>query len=506
MPAFRSILIIAASLALAGCVTAANDTADLAALRPIAQVDERFQSYNIEMVEVTGGRFWAPYGGPAGEQFRQRAPLDLANPRLRQLAAALGPAYIRVSGSWANTTYLPAEGELHETPPPGFRQVLTRAQWRGLVDFARAVDAPIVTSFAAGEGARDALGGWSPVQAQRLLDLTREAGGTLYAAEMLNEPGLIAQGGLPAGYSSEAFARDHAMFTAWARSQAPGMILLGPGNLGEETISPRMRAMLLPPGGELSTADLLARTGASLDAVSWHFYGGSSPRCGGGTGADGREAALGDAWLDLTLREYDAVAGLRDLHAPGKPLWLTETAQAACGGSPWAASFADSFRYLNQLGLLAQRGVRAVMHNTLAASDYGLIDGDTLEPRANYWAAVLWGRLMGPQVLAPPPAPAGLRIYAHCLRGVDGGVALLAINPGGTVLALPVTQAGEGWVMQAADLDAGPITVNGRRPVLAANGLLAGMDGAALAGSFAIPPQAIAFAALPQAGNPACRG
>ena len=33
----------------------------------VGTVDERYQSYNIEMLEVTGGRFWAPYkqGGDA---------------------------------------------------------------------------------------------------------------------------------------------------------------------------------------------------------------------------------------------------------------------------------------------------------------------------------------------------------------------------------------------------------------------------------------------------------
>ncbi|MCX7283594.1 MAG: hypothetical protein NTX28_06040, partial [Novosphingobium sp.] len=61
----------------------------------IAQVDERFQSYNVEMVEVTGGRFWAPYGGPADEQYRQRPPENLADKRLRALTKHLGPAYMR---------------------------------------------------------------------------------------------------------------------------------------------------------------------------------------------------------------------------------------------------------------------------------------------------------------------------------------------------------------------------------------------------------------------------
>src|ERR1700733_15487525 len=34
---------------------------DAASMRRIGTVDERFQSYNIEMVEVIGGRFWKPY-------------------------------------------------------------------------------------------------------------------------------------------------------------------------------------------------------------------------------------------------------------------------------------------------------------------------------------------------------------------------------------------------------------------------------------------------------------
>jgi hypothetical protein len=35
---------------------------------------------------------------------------------------------------------------------------------------------------------------------------------------------------------------------------------------------------------------------------------------------------------------------LRDRVVPGVPIWITETAQAACGGSPWAVTFIDRFR------------------------------------------------------------------------------------------------------------------------------------------------------------------
>jgi hypothetical protein len=70
-------------------------------------------------------------------------------------------------------------------------------------------------------------------------------------------------------------------------------------------------------------------------------------------------------------------------------MWLTETADAVCGGNPWASIFLDTFRYLDQLGRLARAGVRVVMHNTLAASDYGLLEERTFRPRPNCWGALL---------------------------------------------------------------------------------------------------------------------
>jgi hypothetical protein len=80
--------------------------------------------------------------------FEARPPADLYNRRLRALGAALGPAYVRVSGTWANSVYFRNDdAPAMATPPEGFTGVLTRAEWRGAVDFAKAVDAKLVTSF-----------------------------------------------------------------------------------------------------------------------------------------------------------------------------------------------------------------------------------------------------------------------------------------------------------------------------------------------------------------------
>ncbi|MGY3120824.1 hypothetical protein ACVWXQ_004761 [Bradyrhizobium sp. S3.14.4] len=106
-----------------------------AELKAIGTIDARFQSYNIEMVEVTGGRFWKPYPRTMRalderDRYGERPPIDLANARLHKLAAALAPAYLRVSGTWANATFFADTDRAPAKPPPGFNDVLSRNRWR----------------------------------------------------------------------------------------------------------------------------------------------------------------------------------------------------------------------------------------------------------------------------------------------------------------------------------------------------------------------------------------
>ena len=166
----RGCAVIMWSLALTCAHAAAAEMSLAPANMPrIGSVDERFQSYNIEMTEVTGGPFWRPYDAPGNTTlsglFSKRKPKDLGSARLRSLTAALSPAFMRVSGSWANATYFAGSDDA-STLPPGFKTVLTRRQWQGVIDFSRAVEAPIVTSFAISAGTRDAAGVWMPEQAR----------------------------------------------------------------------------------------------------------------------------------------------------------------------------------------------------------------------------------------------------------------------------------------------------------------------------------------------------
>jgi hypothetical protein len=268
----------------------------------IGMVDERYQSYNVEMLEVTGGKFWRPYGPELEAALRQpapapaassgdtpsgmdpalyeyRPPLDLTNARLRKLAAALGPAYVRVSGTWANTTYFPETEQAPAKPLRGFMGVLSQQQWKGVVDFAKAASAEIVTSFATGQGTRDAAGVWTPDLAKRWLDFTRAAGGRIAAAEWMNEPTLAAMGGAPQGYDAAAYGRDFKIFHAFAKQAAPDMLIIGPGSVGESTGD---WAVAAGYGSDvlLKARDLMvAVQPAHVDGFSYHHYGAVSRRC-----------------------------------------------------------------------------------------------------------------------------------------------------------------------------------------------------------------------------------
>jgi hypothetical protein len=491
-------------IALSACSSQPTDGMGLSGLAKLGEVDERFQAYNVEMVEVTGGRFWAPYGGPAEERYRQRPPIDLANPKLIALAKGLAPSLMRVSGTWANNTYLLAEGEKLTAPPAGFKQTLSRDQWKGVVAFAKAVDAPIVTSFAVSNGTRGPDGVWKTDQAQRLVDLTKEAGGSIYAAEFFNETNVpTAAPEMPKAYTAANYTAEFRIFKDWARKAVPDMKILGPGGVGEGGL---LTKIPVPGMGFVPTEDLTKGNPNSVDAFSYHFYGTVSQRCEAmGIGTAVKDDALKPKWLDLTVRDYDFYAAIRDKYEKGKPIWNTETAQAACGGSPWASSFLDSFRYINQNGILAQKGVAVVMHNTLAASDYALIDQDTLSPRPNYWAAVLWKRTMGTTVLASPKSPsADVRIYAHCLAGQKGGVGLTILNIGIAQQSLAVGKSAQSWLMSATPLDGKQVTINGKFPAVTDAGELSGLDGVNVKGDLVLPGQSISFVAVRDTNNKAC--
>lgn len=117
-------------------------------LNPIRKIDSRLVSYNVEMTEVTGGTFWKEYSpeqisgkvkittetnlddfsdfSTSNENLMEYYPtIELSNKKLINLAKEIGPAWIRVSGTWATKTYYDFDNSTNGIAPEGFDSVLT---------------------------------------------------------------------------------------------------------------------------------------------------------------------------------------------------------------------------------------------------------------------------------------------------------------------------------------------------------------------------------------------
>ncbi len=461
MKFFKQTLVVVV-MVLQGSNALAQQKLNLKEMKFIGKVDERYQSFNIEMCEIIGGDFWIPYNlidsvrkttnkkGIDALKWKIE-PINLYEKKLRNLATALGPTYVRVSGTWANALYFQNNDEPKlTTVPKGFKNILTRQQWKGVVDFCKAVDGKLVSSFPISDGMRDEKGVWQPNQVKSILDYTKQIGGEISAAEFFNEPSHASHGDAPKGYNGENFASEFALFKDFISKDSPNMKIIGPGSTAEN---------ILPSGLDLSVDKLLSPTPKpSFEVFSYHYYGTVSKRCAGGQKP---ENALNAEWLSRTEKCLDFYEKARDKYVPNAPIWVTETAESACGGNPWAAQYLDSFRYIEQLGRLAKRGVQVVMHNTLARSEYALLDHDTHNPRPNYWAALLWNKLMGTEVYNAPSVESGVDVFVHNLKGKKKGKTVLIVNTNDKASSMIIPSSAKQFTLTADELLTKKVKLNG---------------------------------------------
>jgi heparanase len=182
----------------------------------------------------------------------------------------------------------------------------------------------------------------------------------------------------------------------------------------------------------------------------------------------------------------------RDQYAPGRPLWLGETGNAQVGGEPGLSDvYLASLWWLDQLGLLARHEHDVIIRHTLVGSDYGMLELNTddgaysLTPRPDYWASLLWRRLMGKQshaVTLEHTVGGKLRIYAHATPEKDRGVTLLALNldhERSVAISLPSyeNRSCEVFSLSAPDLFGKTLLLNGMPLVLQADGRLPDIQG-----------------------------
>lgn len=484
-----------------------------ATLPLVRTIDERFQSFQLGFSHLTGGDTWVSYENMTQEAVMERAytgnlasvrepraPTDLANRRFRNLVAGLGPLYIRYGGTTTNTVYFQDDDKPKlDQVPTGYKAVLTRKRWREAIDFAKAVDAKIYTGFSVGHGVRDASGTWTPVHAKSWLAYNQSIGGEIYAAELFNEPNMEGHSDRLGNYTAANFARDHAIFRSFVAKADPGIKFVGPSDV--ETGGGSMQ------GTPDTRAYLTASPAPKFDIISYHYYPAIAERCAGLDSPRGIriENALSEEYLARQDAPLRARMDLRDRYAPGAPIWNTETGGAACGGTRWQTSFLDTFRFIDTQARLAKIGMDAIFTHAILSGSNGVIDEKTFTPNADYWAALIWRRLVGTQVLDAGPIRPRLHVYAHCQRGTPGGVTVIAINLERTAASIEAAGPAEIYSLTSTDLRSRTVMLNGKPLAVNADDTLPALvpvrqDG----GRIALAGHSVNFITLPQARNSVC--
>ena len=492
-------------------------------LNEIRKVDPRLMSYNVEMTEVTGGTFWKAYtkgqvegteefpalGSLAdmGKIMQVYPPINLYNEKLRYLANQFGSVWVRVSGTWATKTYYDIEGKTNGVVPQGYQSILTKEQWYGVLDFVKAINAKLLISVNNCEGLHKACEPWHPTQAELLFKTAKEYGVPVEAAEFMNEPNMLAFSGAPVGYTGKDYVRDQDLFIKWVRENYPETLLVGPCTVAMENSSDgeidtgNAGGIVSMMGDNCTTDQLMDGATQKFDVYSYHYYNGISDRLASVMPQMhwSPERTLSEDYLNVAPASCRLSTKPRDRYVPNGQMWVTESGDAGGGGNSWASTFMDVFRTLNELGTFATITDGIIFHNTLASSAYGFLEHGTFDPRPNYFAVLLWTRLMGETVYdSNEVIREGAHVFAHSRKDGKDGKAYLVINNSKTESTeVDLPKEAEVYVLSAEHVRSETMLLNGRPLVLNEDNTLPDLSGQKVEkGTLTLAPATCTFIVL----------
>uniref|UniRef100_UPI003AAF5F50 heparanase isoform X1 n=1 Tax=Centroberyx gerrardi TaxID=166262 RepID=UPI003AAF5F50 len=259
----------------------------------------------------------------------------------------------------------------------------------------------------------------------------------------------------------------------------------------------------------------------AIDACTWHHYY-----------VNGRDTSLEDFLdpevLDTLALKTNEVLETVELVSPGKKVWLGETSSAYGGGALGLSdTFVAGFMWLDKLGLGARLGLDVVIRQVLIGSgSYHLVD-DNLDPLPDYWLSVLYKRLVGPEVLrieafSNSAQRKRVRVYLHCTNKKStsyrsGAVTLIAMNLSKSPARVSVpahmaNSTAEAFVLQSDQpgeegLYSRSVSLNGEVLTMVDDKTLPELKGARLPPGehLQLPGYSLAFFVLTEARASACR-
>ena len=268
-------------------------------------------------------------------------------------------------------------------------------------------------------GEREWYGSWDPSNAQLLLEYAVKHNlYTLVGYELGNE---VDTKGILARFESDVFAHDlkrmrDILEETYSSSSLPTPLLLGIDTAHYNTSYTNALFDEMPVG--------------TLDGFTYHIY---SLGC---AGTVPEEEVTNNILNPTFLDEYRYLAAqvqldLKAAAPQGTQIWLGEGGGACRSGMAGITdSYISAFWYLDQLGQAALHGHQTMCRQTFVGGRYALLQDPIDGPlNPDYYNALLWRKLMGPQVLSVATSNTYLRAYAHCTNmPQERTITLLLLN------------------------------------------------------------------------------
>ncbi|GFS05918.1 heparanase [Elysia marginata] len=378
---------------------------------------------------------------------------DFSSEKLQNLAAELGPADVRIGGTYsdflnfdpssneANCVDVSAQGGDYDYPEttiaPGAAAdgnakhdsfssgqldfTMSGKRWETLTKFCDQAGWDILWDF----NLLDSRGEpWNPAKAKEFLEFSSSRGIKIPMLELGNEPNLYERK-FGIDISAEKLVGDYETLrnvtAEMPQYAASGVYAPGVNNLDHFSSSRKYLTQFLQNRG----CDVITEV-----ALHHYYFQAEEAKTSDFTDLnvleglrDELEYAYNISWANCRLK---------------KPIRFTETSTASGGGVPQVSNaYIAGFLWLDKLGLSATYGITRVFRQTFLKSSYALVT-KTLKPNPDYYLSVLYKRLVeGPvfRVLDEGLSPQ-VRIYAHCVAKSkyynykDGAVVIYYLNIG----------------------------------------------------------------------------
>ena len=384
---------------------------------PVATVHEAFVSTTIDIARLTGSTYWSSDDKSTSVTGSQPTPeLDLDNTYLKSLTKQLTPLYIGIGGVQSEFTMYDFSITPSTTAQAPAVTVYTQQHWDEIAKFAIETSTQLVptlsytaSSYASSSFTPDLVEGW--------LQLTAKQPSIIAGWQLGYQTNVRDRYGLDAADASQ-LVEDYIALSKRLQSIQPEWQLIGPNYLS-----------IVPTPVKAAQLETIVReAGSQLDAISYQYYAEQRNRCpfsDSATRFDSYQAQ------DARYKQLVRNLSLFETYAPDTPVWITETAAIQCGGLAGSSdAYTASLWWLRHLGWAARTNHSVVMRDTLVGSANGLIDEATMRPRPDYFATILFKRLMGNTVLNISATQTSDNVYtfAHCAHEQPGKVSVLAIN------------------------------------------------------------------------------